>query len=245
MRNAVQAFARRLQAIRPPVSESSDGSRTSDSPGSATEHLRRRTRSMSSVDDADEQDRRRTASEGSFGPELGLGGGHGRQPSASIVEEQTEDQMVKPLAVARPTTPLIPPSNGHSPISPLGLNGLSPPQDSRGTNPRPTVNSLPEARPHARANPPTLHITRPSTSTSDNDTDPQALDSVVNMMQRAHSPTLGRSREPSPTGSSVTNSATIKPGSTTEGRTQTPRRGFVGPKSMISRSSLPRGLALY
>lgn len=238
LRNAVQAFARRLQAIPPPVSESSDGSRTSDSPGSATEHLRRRTRSMSSVDDTDEQDRRRTASEGTFGPDLGLGGGHGRRPSALNTEEQAEDEATKPLTVVRPTTPLIPPSNGHSPISPLGLTGLPSPKDSRGAAPRPTVDPLPDIRPQVRANPPTLHVTRPSTSTStfDNDTNPQAFASVVDMMQRGQSPTLRRSRESSPTGSSVKDSATIKPRSSTEGRTQTPRRGFVGPKSMISRS---------
>lgn len=230
---AVQAFSRRLRAILPPASESSSGSRTSSSPVSTVERRLRRTRSMSSVDDAEEQDRRRTASGGTFGPDLVFGSGHGREVSASTTSDQTEDEVFKPISVARPTTPLLPPSNGHSPISPLALTSLPLSISSHET----TLESFPEpmrpAQPSASGDPPALHVTRPSTS--DNDAEPQAFASVAEMMERRPSPALRRSGESSHTGSSRTDSANIKPALATEGRTQTPRRGFVGPKSMISR----------
>lgn len=222
LREAVQAFARRLQAIPPP--ESSHGSRASSSPSSTLESLRR-TRSMSSIGGLEELERRRQASGGTFGAGIQSGNERYREEKEKVGQAQLPRPAGDSSDPIGPTTPLLPPSNDHTPISPLALGGLPLPQTSRNSTPGS------EGATAMQTNVPTLHVTRPSTSEGISETQPFA--SVVKMMERGQSPAGHRSGGTSPAPSSASGVATLRDGPTMEGRTQTPRRGMVGPRGII------------
>lgn len=228
LRDAVQAFALRLQAI-PPPEWSPEGSRTSSSPASTLERLRR-VKSMSSVEDQDEMERRRTASSGTFGSGLDQVG----CPVVESSDVSAGEAGLPPGHSNNPTHlagPVLIPANGHSPISPLALTGAPLPEVSDATRRAPPLQSGQDmGEPPI---PPTLHVTRPSTSDSASELQPFAA--VVDMMERGAS--RGRSPGPRLGTDEVTLHSSRARGSSGEGRAQTPRRGMMSPKGLIGQSA--------
>jgi hypothetical protein len=163
-----------------------------------------------------EVDRSRSASGGTFGGELEMG----------MVQRASDDTEVVPHSDTLPATPLLPTSGGHSPISPLALTQRPPGISASSGNDKATPPNMPLPLP-------SLHVTRPSTSSTTPGPGPEAFSAVVEMMDRGDSPGRRRARGESPGPVEVIEEKQKGTQAPREGRAQIPRRGMMGPGAIL------------
>ena len=218
LKGVVADFVKRLQAVPPPSSPDLDSPdsiySTSTIPSISTTH--KRIRSLPAIVEMLEVDRSRSASGGTFGGGLEMG----------RAQRGSDDSEVVPHSDTLPATPLLPTSGGQSPISPLAL-----------THPPPGISASTE---EDKANPPdmplplpSLHVTRPSTSSTIPGPGPEAFSAVVEMMDRGDSPGRRRARGESPRPVEVMEEKQQGSPHPREGRAQIPRRGMMGPGAIL------------
>jgi hypothetical protein len=164
-----------------------------------------------------EVDRSRSASGGTFGGGLEMG----------RAQRASDDTEVVPHSDTLPATPLLPTSGGHSPISPLAL-----------THPPPGISSSSgndtAAEPPNMPLPlPSLHVTRPSTSSTRPGPGPEAFSAIVEIMDRGDSPGRRRARGQSPGPVEAIEEKEKDNQAPREGRAQIPRRGMMGPGAIL------------
>jgi hypothetical protein len=219
LKGVIANFVKRLEAVPPPSSpdhESPDSIySTSTVPSTSTTH--KRIRSLPAIVEMLEVDRSRSASGGTFGGELEMG----------MVQRASDDTEVVPHSDTLPATPLLPTSGGHSPISPLALTHPPPGISASSGNDKATPPNMPLPLP-------SLHVTRPSTSSTMPEPGPEAFSAVVEMMDRGDSPGRRRARGESPGPVEVVEE---KQGYQVprEGRAQIPRRGMMGPGAILGK----------
>ena len=219
LKGVVADFVKRLQAVPPPSSpdhESPDSIYSTNTvPSTSTSH--KRIRSLPVIAEMLEVDRSRSASGGTFGGGLEMGRS----------QRGSDDTEVIPHSDTLPATPSLPTSGGHSPISPLALThpppGIS---SSHGNDAEPEPSAMPLP-------PPSLHITRPSTSSTRPESGAEAFSAVVGMMDRGDSPGRRRARGESPAPVEVIEETQKDSQPPREGRAQIPRRGMMGPGAII------------
>jgi len=219
LKGVVADFVKRLKAVPPPSwpGHDSPDSIYSTSTVPSTSTLHKRTRSLPVIVEMLEVDRSRSASGGTFGGELEMG----------RAQRGSDDTEVVPHSDTLPATPLLPTSGGHSPISPLALthppSGISSSQQNDTAAEPPNI-PLPL---------PSLHVTRPSTSSTTPGPGPDAFSAVVEMMDRGDSPGRRRAREESPGPVEVIEEKQQGNQAPREGRAQIPRRGMMGPSAIL------------
>jgi hypothetical protein len=124
-----------------------------------------------------------------------------------------------------PATPLLPTSGGHSPISPLALT--NPPLPGIPSEGQASQSNTPIPPPL-----PSLHVTRPSTSSGIPERDPFAA--VIDMMNQGDSPGKRRARGESPIPMEMVSEK--KPAEKpSEGRAQTRRKGMMAPGALLGK----------
>jgi hypothetical protein len=224
LKSVLAGFISRLEAIPPPDSSDSPDSIYSHSTVARTadSQLHCRTRSLSALAEMAEHVRSRSASDGTFGQ--GSGHGHALQGDRETSTGTNEEAVaLDPLARTLPTTPLLPASSAQSSISPLVL----------ANHPQTDFNS--QAMNHRNSQPtvpvtmPSLHITRPSTSSDV--PEPHAFEAIVDMMNKKEP-----SRRPTAADEGEQSRSTpvlIPP--PREGRAQIPRKGMMGPNAILGK----------
>lgn len=217
----VADFVKRLEAVPPPTSPKSGSPEstysTQESIPPNDTRLHKRIGSLPVIVEMLEVDRSRSASGGTFGGGLEMG------TRAQRGSEETEGDSPSDTL---PATPLLPTSGGHSPISPLALT--NPPLPGIPTShDEPAQADTPVPLPL-----PSLHITRPSTSSGRPEQDP--FTAVIDMMHQGDSPGKRRARGESPLPTEVV--AEKKPAEKpSEGRVQTRRRGMMAPGAILGK----------
>lgn len=212
LKSVVANLVKRLEAVPPP------GSPEHDSPDSiyststlpSNSGLHKRIRSLPVIIEMLEVDRSRSASGGTFGGDLEM----------ARVRTGSDDTEVIPHSSTLPATPLLPTSEGHSPISPLALSYPAPSSSHSGLSAMP----LP---------PPSLHVTRPSTSNGRPDPGTEPFSAVVEMMDRGDSPGRRMARGESPIPSGIAEKQPVEKPS--EGRAQLPRKGMIAPGAILGK----------
>jgi hypothetical protein len=221
LKSVVAGLVKRLIAVPPPDSpklESPESSYSTDTVLQSTSTLHNRIPSLPVIVEMLEVDRSRSASGGTFGGELEMG----------RAQRGSDDTEVVPHSNTLPSTPLLPTSGGQSPISPLVLSNPPLPGISHSSSQETTV---PQQAPLSL---PSLHVTRPSTSSGPPDSGPEAFSAVVDMMSRGDSPGRRRARGESPGPVEVI--AEKRPVDVPrEGRAQIPRRGMMGPGAILGK----------
>jgi hypothetical protein len=220
LKGVVADFVKRLEAVPPPSSpdlESPDSIySTSTVPSTSTTH--KRIRSLPVIVEMLEVDRSRSASGGTFGGGLEMG----------RAQRASDDTEVVPHSDTLPATPLLPTSGGHSPISPLALTQPPPGISASSGNDKATPPNMPLPLP-------SLHVTRPSTSSTTPGPGPEAFSAVVEMMDRGDSPGRRRARHESPGPVEVIEEKEKYNQAPREGRAQIPRRGMMGPGTILGK----------
>jgi hypothetical protein len=214
LERVVASFVTRLEAVPPPSPDSPESSYSSEAEQLYTVPSHKRLRSLPSIAEMPEVDRSRSASGGTFGADLGLGRAQRGSDETGVSEITIPD--------TQPATPTLSTSGGGSPISPLILT--NPPLPGiPSTMTQEDANQLPAA-------PPTLHVTRPSTSSGRPDPDPDPFAAVVKMMKEGDSPGKRKARGQSPLPPEAKEKSVEIP---SEGRAQIPRRGMMGPSHIL------------
>jgi hypothetical protein len=214
LESVVADFVKRLEAVPPPPSSNLNSPESTYStqeiiPPNET-RLHKRTSSLPVIVEMLEIDRSRSASGGTFGGGLEMG------QRAHRGSEETDEL---------PATPLLPTSGGHSPISPLALT--NPPLPGIPISQGQVQSDTPLPPPL-----PSLHVTRPSTSSGIPERDP--FTAVIDMMNQGDSPGKRRARGESPIPMEVVTEK--KPAERpSEGRAQTRRKGMMAPGALLGK----------
>jgi hypothetical protein len=221
LETVVTDFVKRLEAVPPPRYSKLDSPEstysTHESISPKETGLHKRPSSLPVIVEMLEIDRSRSASGGTFGGGLEMG-----QRAQRGSEETERHSQTDTL----PATPLLPTSGGHSPISPLALT--NPPLPgipiTRGQSQTAQVDTpIPPPLP-------SLHVTRPSTSSGIPERDP--FTAVIDMMNQGDSPGKRRARGESPIPMEVV-SAKKPAEKPSEGRAQTRRKGMMAPGTLL------------
>jgi hypothetical protein len=220
LRGVVAEFVKRLEAVPPPSSPDNESpdSIYSTSTAPSTSPLHKRTGSLPVIVEMLEVDRSRSASGGTFGGGLEMG----------RAQRGSDDTEVVPHRYTLPATPLLPTSGGHSPISPLALTQPPPGISASSGNDKANAPDMPLPLP-------SLHVTRPSTSSTMPEPGPEAFSAVVEMMDRGDSPGRRRARGQSPGPVEVIEEKEKGTQAPREGRAQIPRRGMMGPGAILGK----------
>ena len=220
LKTVVADFVRRLKAVPPPDSPDLDSpdSAYSDITLRPTSTLHERIRSLPVIVEMLEVDRSRIASGGTFGGDLEM-----RRADRGSDETEASTRPIDTL----PATPLLPTSEGHSPISPLALTSPPPGISHSADGTADSSTEMPSPVP-------SLHVTRPSTSSGRPGHGPEAFSAVVDTMNHGDSPSRRRARGESP------GPVEVKEGKQTankamEGRAQIPRTGMMGPGTILGK----------